>query len=165
MTGIGSSIRLFVDDTSLFIILDNPDVAAEILNADLEKIAKWAEAWLVKFNPLKTETLLISRKINKPVHSSLIMLGQQIKEVEFHKHLGIYIFSNDGLWHKHIDYIKEKAWTRIIMRRLKYELDRKSLGIIYTTFIRPILEYADVIWDNCCDYEKQELKKNTDRSS
>ena len=35
--------------------------------------------------------------------------------------------------HKHIDYIKEKAWTRInIMRRLKYELDRKSLEIIYT---------------------------------
>ena len=43
------------------------------------------------------------------------------------------------------------------MRRLKY--DRKSLEIIYTTFIRLILEYADVIWDNCCDYEKQELEK------
>ena len=90
---------------------------------------------------------------------SLIMLGQQIKEVEFHKHLWIY-FSNDGSCHKHIDYIKEKAWKRInIMRRLKYELDRKSLEIIYTTFIRSILEYADVIWDNYCDYEKQELEK------
>ena len=162
VTEIGSSIRLFADDTSLFIIVDNPDVAAEILNADLEKISKWAEAWLVKFNPLKTESLHISRKTNKPVHPSLIMLGQQINEVEFHKHLGIY-FSNDGSWHKHIDYIKEKAWTRInIMRRLKYEIDRKSLEIIYTTFTRPILEYADVIWDNCSDYEKQELEKNTD---
>ena len=45
------------------------------------------------------------------------------------------------------------------MRRLKYGIDRKSLEIIYTTFIRPILEYADVIWDNCNDYEKQELEK------
>ena len=45
------------------------------------------------------------------------------------------------------------------MHRLKYELDWKSLGIIYTTVIRPTLEYADVIWDNCCDYEKQELEK------
>ena len=42
---------------------------------------------------------------------------------------------------------------------LKYEIDRKSLEIIYTTFIRPVLEYADVIWDNCSDYEKQELEK------
>ena len=45
------------------------------------------------------------------------------------------------------------------MRWLKYELDRKSLEIIYTIFIRLILEYADVIWDNCSDYEKQELEK------
>ena len=44
------------------------------------------------------------------------------------------------------------------MRRLKYKIDRKSLEIINTTFIRPILEYADVIWDNCSDYEKQELE-------
>ena len=53
ITEIGSSIRLFADDTSLSILVDNPDVAAEILNADLEKIAKWAEAWLEKINPLK----------------------------------------------------------------------------------------------------------------
>ena len=56
--------------------------------------------------------------------------------------------------------LKKKAWTRInITCRLKYEIDRKSLEIIYTTFILPILEYADVIWDNCSDYEKQELEK------
>ena len=32
---IGSSIRLFADDTSLYIIVDDPSVAAELLNADL----------------------------------------------------------------------------------------------------------------------------------
>ena len=37
VTEIGSSICLFADDTSLFITVDNPDVAVEILNADLEK--------------------------------------------------------------------------------------------------------------------------------
>ena len=46
-----------------------------------------------------------------------------------------------------------------IMHRLKYEIDRKSLEIIFTTFIRPILEYTDVICDNCSGYEKQELEK------
>ena len=47
----------------------------------------------------------------------------------------------------------------IVMRRLKVCLDRKSLETIYLTFIRPILEYADVVWDNCTKYEKQELDK------
>ena len=36
-----------------FINVDNSDVAAEILNADVDKMIKWAEARLVKFNPLK----------------------------------------------------------------------------------------------------------------
>ena len=34
---IGSSIRLFADDTSLYIIVDNPLQAAEQLNSDLQK--------------------------------------------------------------------------------------------------------------------------------
>ena len=34
---IGANIRLFADDTSLFIIVDNPTTAALCLNSDLEK--------------------------------------------------------------------------------------------------------------------------------
>ena len=45
------------------------------------------------------------------------------------------------------------------MRKLKFKLDRKSLEIIYTAFIRPLLEHGDVIWDNCAEYEKADLDK------
>ena len=45
------------------------------------------------------------------------------------------------------------------MRKLKFELDRRSLEIIYTAFIRPILEYGNEIWDNCTQYEKEEIEK------
>ena len=89
-TDIGSNIRLFADDTSLFIIVENPDTAAELLNLDLEKIITWAKTWLVSFNPKKTESLLISRKLNKPVHPSLLMDNQVITEVDSHKHLGVF---------------------------------------------------------------------------
>ena len=40
---IGSSIRLFADDTSVYIITDDPVAAAELLNLDLDKISKWAK--------------------------------------------------------------------------------------------------------------------------
>ena len=60
----------------------------------------------------------------------------------------------------HIINIKTKAWFRInIMRRLKFQLDRKSLETIYMSFIRPLLEYASVVWDNCTQYESVELQK------
>ena len=47
------------------------------------------------------------------------------------------------------------------MRKLKFILDRQSLEIIYTvtSFIRPILEYADMVWDNCTQYEINALEK------
>ena len=87
------------------------------------------------------------------------MEGSQITEVESHKQLGIF-FSNDCTWHKYIDYIKDKAWKRVnTMRKLKFEFDRKSLETIYFSFIRPILEYGDIIWDNCTQYEEAELDK------
>ena len=44
---INSKIRLFADDTSLFIIVDNPIDAARKLNSDLETIHQWATKWLV----------------------------------------------------------------------------------------------------------------------
>ena len=59
-----------------------------------------------------------------------------------------------------IDYVKEKAWSRInVMRKLKFKLDRESLETIYFVFVRPILEYGDTIWNNCTQYEKADLDK------
>ena len=40
---IGSVIRLFADDTSLYLAVDNPIDAANVLNSDLNKIYIWAK--------------------------------------------------------------------------------------------------------------------------
>ena len=65
---IGSNIRLFADDTSLYLIVDDPDTTADLMNADLDKIHSWSQSWLVNFNPNKTEELIISRKAAPPDH-------------------------------------------------------------------------------------------------
>ena len=61
-----------------------------------------------QLTPPKTDSMLLSRKINKPYHPPLFMSNVQIKEVTSHKHLGI-LLSSDCTWHTHIGYIKEKA--------------------------------------------------------
>ena len=48
------------------------------------------------------------------------------------------------------------------MRKLQFEPDRQSIETIYLTFHRSVLEYANVVWDNCTYYEKEELEKNTE---
>ena len=87
------------------------------------------------------------------------MLNEDIIAVDSHKHLGVFL-SNDGKWQQHIESITSKAWKRInLMRKLKFLLNWKSLETIYFSFIRPILEYADVVWTNCTIDEKYELDK------
>ena len=156
---IHCGIRLFADDTSLYIVVDTPNNAARLMNTDLEKITIWSNKWLVTFNPAKTESLLLSRKINKPDHPSLYLNDVRIEEVNTHKHLGVYL-SQRLDWQNHVEYITDKVSTRLnLLRSLKFTLDRNSLQKIYFTFIRTVLEYADVAWDNCTQQQSDELEK------
>ena len=151
---IESNINLLADETSLSMVVGDPDTTGAILQTDINRITDW-----VKFNPSKSESLIISRKRNKPVHPELFMSGVGIPSVQVHKHLGIFI-SNDGSWDYHVNQSLTKAWKRIgIMRRLKLRLDRTSLQTIYFSFIGPILEYADVIWMNLSQYQKDQIEK------
>ena len=80
------------------------------------------------------------------------MLGNTpIPESSEHAHLGI-ILSEKLSWHPHITRITNKSSQRLaLLRRLKFKLSRNALIRIYSTMIRPILEYGCVLFDNCTD--------------
>ena len=72
------------------------------------------------------------------------MPQSQIEEVKEHKHLGI-TFCRTLTWTnilRNIYKSLEKNW--VSLRRYKFLLDRGSLFKVYTTFIRPLLEYGGV---------------------
>ena len=50
---INSNIRLFADDTTIYIIVDFLDSIAQILNIDLEHIVHCAAMWLVNLILIK----------------------------------------------------------------------------------------------------------------
>ena len=63
---IVTDINLFVDDTSLLDVIDNPKSSSERLNYDLSKLNTWASQWLVNFNPSKTVVMSFSTR-RKPL--------------------------------------------------------------------------------------------------
>lgn len=161
VTNISCTIKLFADDTSIYIIIDqnNSHSASSELNSDLRLIHEWSNKWLVKFNPNKTESLLISRKTNQISYPTLYFDNTPVNEVSKHKHLGLTLNSTLH-WGDHIDEIIAKANSKLnILRSLKYDLDRKTLTIMYFTFIRPMIEYCDIIIDNCPEYYKTKLEQ------
>ena len=115
--------------------------------------------WLVDFNPNKNEAIFISRNVHRLNHPALYFNNIPIMEVQTHKHLGVYI-SDKCDWQAHVEYIQAKAWSRVhLLRSLKFVLDQKSLQTMYFSFIRPILECADVVWDNYTQQQMNDLEK------
>ena len=153
-----SLTRLFADDSSLFCSAASiPDIEG-IINHDLRILVAWANQWLIKFNPLKTEAILFTLKQfeNFP---NLIFNGTQIQFVDDHKHLGLTL-SKNGKWHSHIDKIINSAAKVIgIMRKLKFTLNRIALNQIYMSYVLPILEYSSIIWDGCTAQDSNALEK------
>ena len=152
---IRSNIRLYADDVTLYITVDDPidsTKSAETLNKDLKEIEKWSQQWLVQFNGAKTKTMLISNKRN-PSYSQVSFQESALEYVTVHKHLGLLIRS-DLSWSTHINFIVNKAKRLTgIMKLLQYKLSRRSLEIIYFSYVRPILEYGDVVWGGCTETE------------
>ena len=77
------------------------------------------------FNPLKTEVMLISNSFYD-YNTELIMDNTVLKIVEIHKHLGVFISSNNK-WSKHIDSLTESTSKQIsFLRKIKYQFSKKK---------------------------------------
>ena len=147
---------MFADGTSLFIGADVPNIAAEVLNSDLDKIKLWADQWLVKFSTGKTRLMTCSfRSVD---HPDIVFKGIVLPEVDTHKYLGFTLSSNLS-WSSHIDTILGSVSpVADVLRKLKYSVDKESLEQIYFIFIRPKLEYGYHIWDNCDKGDKKKRR-------
>ena len=62
-------------------------------------------------------------------------------------------------WNNHVKMLQDKAFKHLgALRRHKFSLDRRSLSKLYITFIRPMFEHGDIIWDSCSLENKCNLK-------
>ena len=152
-------IRLFADDTCLFIEVDNRNVAAQEINDDLQNIQLWANQWLITFSPPKTKSLIVSNKVDRDLNPRIQLNGYDIEEVRSHTYLGL-TFSNDLRWSHHIDEVATKARKRMnLMIPLKLKLDRNSLQTMYFSFVLPAMEYANVVWGGSPECNISKLEK------
>ena len=151
-------IRLFADDTCLFIEVDNRRETANCVNDDLNAIATWSNQWLVSFSATKTKSLTISHKKDSFQNPALKFMGKPIEEVSSHTYLGLR-FSKDLKWKAHISDIALKTRKKLnIMMPMKMKVDRTSLETMYRYFVQPSMEYANVVWGGSYDTDILKLE-------
>jgi hypothetical protein len=66
--GTGSRVRLFADDTIMYLTITTHDDADQ-LQTDLDRLGKWETLWQMKFHPDKCQVLTITNKKNIIKHN------------------------------------------------------------------------------------------------
>ena len=145
-----SNVKLFVDDASIFSVVCDHINTSQKLNNDLGKVSIWTNKSKMSFNPdpfKQAQEVIFSRKINKVYHPPLLFNNFTVQQISSQKHSGIYLDKELTFKH-HINKSINKANKGIgIISKLNNILPRSTLLTIYRSFIRPHLDYGDVIYD------------------
>ena len=153
------NIRLFADDTCLFLEVNNRETAINLINHDLESLVSWSRQWIVSFSERKTKTLTISNKKHIGPHPPLMMNNAIIEQVTNFKYLGL-TFSHNLKWTDHIDNVTKKTRMRLnTILPLKFKLSRSTLETVYISFIRPIYEYGIIVLAGTYDSDMNKFEK------
>ena len=140
-----SKIRLFADDTICYLVVNSMG-DAQLLQDDLTKLGEWATKWRMEFHSDKCNVLTISNK-RVPLQYTYMLNDRPLAHVKSAKYLGVKI-SHDLRWNAHIDSICTKANQTLGFLRRNVNLESVVIKErAYQTLVRPLLEFASVIWD------------------
>ena len=157
--GLESKISLFADDSLFYMVSNLHNTNKDVLDRDLIRIDTWSKQWLVTFSIQKTCDMLLSLRPTATVPMPLSFSGANLESVSVHKHLGL-TFSSDLKWNNHVDDINARADKRLCqLEALRFKLNRKTLEILYISYIRPIVEYSDVAFANISDGDNTRLER------
>ena len=155
---ISSNIKLFADDSSLFTrVRNNANATFERLTNDLATITNWASQWKMKFNPDITKQAIEvifshkhcnPRKNPKTPHPPLTFNNIPVDRRSSTKHLGV-ILDERLSFREHVNEAIEKAKKGIaLMKFLSNKVSASVLELTYIMYVRPHLDYGDVIYHN-----------------
>ena len=101
------------------------------------------------FNPDPTkpaEEVLFSRKKKSLNLQTLSLNNIHVKRASSQKHLGL-ILDEKLNFKQHIESAIVKINKGVaVIKKLRYSLPRKSLITIYKAFLRPLIDYGDIIY-------------------
>lgn len=135
----------YADD--ICILVDSPGEVTRALNV----VAAWCYRWRMRINGAKSAYLVFGdAKLQEEAEDSIIpVLGEDIMRRQSYKYLGILV-TVDLTWSAHIRHVIRTA--TVYAQRLAYmvnkgrRLSARTATYLFTTAIRPMLEYGAEIW-------------------
>ena len=136
---------MFADDAKIFHqVLCKED--ADNLQKDLNTLENWSSKWLLNFNCDKCHVLTVGKLENIKHTQRYTLYEKELEHVFEEKDLGVVI-DMELTFEDHLSSkVKKANMIMGLIRRSFSFLDRHLFKKLYTTFVRPHLEYAQAVW-------------------
>ena len=115
--------------------------------SDLNKIIQWTEENKMELNSKKSKVMIFNFTKDYQFSTRLYMNNTLLEIIEETKLLGT-IISTDLKWYSNTEMLTKKGYQRMIIlhKLFEFNVPDSEMVIIYTLFIRSILEQSCVVW-------------------
>jgi hypothetical protein len=153
----GQKVKLFADDTNLFISGNNLSEASELAAECIDKLSEWFTINKLTLNIDKTCFMVFPPDKTNSVHLSVN--GKAINKVQSCRYLGV-IIDDELKWTDHIHHVYKKLIKYVgIFYKLRNKLPSAMLKNIYYAFVHSYLLYAVEVYANTCPTYLDKLVK------
>ena len=143
-------ILMYADDTVVYFTASDAQEISRTLTNELAKVNEWLMDNSLFIHQGKTECVLFGtgpRLANANFHVKID--GKELTRVAEFKYLGV-ILDESLTWNAHVNYLLSKVSKRIgILGRTRRNISMYTANTIYKSFILPVIDYCDSVW-NCC---------------
>ena len=147
MESIQSPSLSYADDLKLMGIFNQDLAMSTLLQQDLNILMEWSRIWSMELNLLKCITMYLGKNRTKFGYQlSDSNVTHTLCESNLERDLGVMI-SSDLKWNRQCSAAAAKANSILgqIKNSFSY-LDRETIVPLYTSLVRPHLEYAVSVW-------------------
>ena len=157
---------MFADDIGLHLRGRDMRALSTRMSRQLTWVSRWACKWKAAFNLGKCSAMALSRKrpVPKPrvvFEGKLLQVPQTDEELLEHaKYLGVVLDPRLN-WRVHLNMVRSKALKRMEMllriTNSRYGARHSRVILLFKVCVRPVLEYACVVWNDASEHLKTSL--------
>ena len=140
---ITNCVKLYADDTKIISSVAN-DNEKMLLQLDLNRAYEWSKTWLLEFNLMKC---LVMHFGSNNSHHVLKIASRDLVITSSERDLGV-IFTSDLKWKQQVIACAAKANSILgLIRKIFVNFDLKIVKLLYTVYVRPLIEFAVPVWN------------------
>ena len=145
----GVKLAVYADDTTLYQVLRTEATILQsrlLLQAAVDAVFAWGAAWKIRFEPSKSQALIIDHHRLAWTVPPICFGGTLVDEESEIKLLGV-TFATNLTFNNHIRSVALRANSGLhLLHRAAPILSPRHRETMYKGFVRPLLEYAPLVW-------------------